>query len=286
MSTPLMFDVDLNPAGVPWPVLPPGVAVHRLCHAPAGLPEVVPAEQVTPEALTFAGRFEPRDTQRRVTALGAALAAHPELTHYLVFDTPFFDDLPEVARHYAVAPELAAEHGLYRTGRHGPVHRRAAQAGRCVTVALTASPTVAAVRDGRPLEISGGLSGLEGVPGHSTVGDIDPAAILYLVDTLGMELDAVERALTLEGGYVGLSADDHHELAASVTVHRLRRAIGSAVAVMDGLDALVFAGEVQDEFVERVAAGLSYLGVGDRVPVVRVPWTPLTAAADAVCSYV
>ena len=63
-------------------------------------------------------------------------------------------------------------------------------------------------------------------------------------------------------------------------------AIGSAVAVMDGLDALVFAGEVQDEFVERVAAGLSYLGVGDRVPVVRVPWTPLTAAADAVCSYV
>lgn len=286
MNTSLLFDIHLADDGVAWPSLPPGLAVHRLLHAPTGTPEATPADALDVDTLRFAGRFEPRDTERRLALLAKARAEHADLSHWLVFDTPFFDSLPDTARYYALPAELTAEHGLYRTGRHGPVHRRAAQPGRCVTVALTASLTVAAIVDGRPLEISGGLSGLEGVPGNTTVGDIDPAAILYLVDALGMSLDDVEHALRDEGGYAGVAAGGDNDLAQSLLVHRLRRAIGSAAAVMDGLDSLVFAGETGPAFIDRVTAGLTYLGVGDTVPVLHVDWTPLTAAADAVKCHV
>jgi len=286
MSTSLLFDIHLSDDGAAWPSLPPGLAVHRLLAAPKGTPEAAPADTLDPDALRFAGRFEPRDTECRLALLTRARADHPDLTHWLVFDTPFFDALPDTARCYALPPELTAEHGLYRTGRHGPVHRRAAQPGRCVTVALTAAPTVAAIVDGRPVEISSGLSGLEGVPGNTTVGDIDPAAILYLVDALGLSLDDVERALRDEGGCVGVSAGGDHGLAQSLLIHRLRRAIGSAVAVMDGLDSLVFAGETGPAFIDSVTAGLGYLGLGDSVPVLHVDWTPVSAAADAVLCHV
>ena len=240
--------------------------VHRFIAAPPGVGEVATA--VDRQALRVAGRFEPRDTELRL----AALDRWPARPRHLVFDTPFFDALPPAARHYALPPELAAAHGLYRRGRHGPVHRRAAGAGRCVSVVLAECISVAALRDGAPVEVSCGVSGLEGVPGAHSVGDIDPAAVLYLVENLGLGIDGAARVLGSEGGLDGL---DDEGLARSLLIHRLRRCIGSYAAVLGGLDDLVFSG-ADDALPRQVAAGLQHLGAAAHTR--TTAWTPLTAA--------
>lgn len=252
----------------------PDCVVHRFVHAPAECDECAPALPGRLEAeiaeLERAGRFERWELPARVASLRAAAAQFPGCRACYVFDTPFFRALPQVARCYALPQDLAIELDLFRRGRHGLVHRRAATAGRCVSVVLDGDVSVAALADGRPVEVSAGVSALEGVPGATTVGDIDPAAILYLVDRVGLSLDQVEQALVREGG-----------LAASpdLLVHRLRRYIGAYSAVLGGLDTLVFSG-ASPELAGEVAAGLTYLGV---TPTLSA-WTVATAAAAAADS--
>jgi acetate kinase len=263
----------------PLGALPPAdvtAVVQRFVHAPDEVGEV--ADHVDEAALAAAGALEPWDTAPRLAAWREAQAKWLGVPQRLVFDTPFFRALPAAARTYALPPELAEAHGLYRRGRHGPVHRLAAPPGRCVSVVVAETVSVAALLDGQPREVSAGATALEGVPGAHTVGDIDPAAVLYLVDSLGLSLEAVEQALVADGGLEGVADAADPDFAQRLLVHRLRRYIGAYAAVLGGLDHLVFSG-ADDALRSRVTAGLAYLGCGSTVSVVGSSWTPLTAAA-------
>lgn len=274
----------------------PDRIVHRFPHAPAGVPEI--AVPLDPSHLTAAGALEPDDTAARLAALDTARARWPYLPHYLVFDTPWFDDLPDLARHYGIPPETESKLGLQRVGRHGPVHRlavRETRGRRVVSLFLGDESSAAAVVDGVPVECSAGATGLEGLPGAYTCGDVDPAALLYLMDNLGESLDRLVAAVSREGGWSGLAgatrlgelrrlqtaaADD----ALALVIDRCRRVIGAFAAVMDGLDAIVVSGAAEDvdaALVDDIVAGLDYLGVPDRVAVTRTSLTPALAAAIA-----
>lgn len=271
--------------------------VHRFPYAPDDVGEVVAAAE--PEALLQAGRAEHAKTAARVELLADCRRRWPNLPQPLVFDTPFFRHLPDAARCYAIPPELAAEHGLYRLGRHGAVHRLAVaetEAVRVVSVVVDREASVAALVEGEPVEVSAGLTALEGIPGGVTCGDVDAAVVLYLVDALGRSVDEAERALAVEGGLTGLSGgretlrelrratDASAELAIAQLVHRVKRYIGEYTAVMGGLEALVFCAErdYDDEmFRQTVVEGLGYLGVGDTIPVLSLSLGPATAAAVA-----
>ncbi len=269
--------------------------VHRLRHAPPGAAEVTAT--LDPAAVRAAGRHEPADTAARLAGWDAAARLWPRLPARAVFDDAWFAALPEPARTPALPPAFTADHELRRRGAHGPVHRLAAAqtgAARVVSVLLGPESSVAAVRGGQPVETSAGATLLEGVPGGRTCGDVDPAVVLFLVDRLRLPLDAVERALQADGGLQGLSGgcatanellaahDDAAALAIRHLIHRVRRQIGAQTAVLAGLDALVFsAGDGFDDpaLREQIVAGLAYLGLGDRVPVLTTSLTPLLATA-------
>ena len=271
-----------------------GRIVHRFPHAPKGVAEV--SKPLDAATLTVAGAVEPRDTASRIDALACALELWPGLPQRLVFDTPWFAALPDVARHYAIPPKAEAGYGLRRVGRHGPVHRLATErcAGRkLVSICLGYESSAAAVVDGRPVEISAGATGLEGLPGSRTVGDVDPAALLYLMENLGESVEQVQAAVSKDGGWAGLAGvDTLPALRAAGTAEareawlllldRCRRYIGSWAAVMGGLDGIVLSGDADHldrGMTAELAVGLEYLGVPERVPITITSLTPSLAAA-------
>jgi acetate kinase len=268
--------------------------VHRFPHAPAGVGEV--SEALDPVALLVAGELESADSVSRVAALAFALEQRPDLPQLLVFDTPWFAALPEIARHYAIPPDAEARLGLRRVGRHGPVHRLASErcsGGKLVSIFLGYESSAAAVVNGRPVEISAGATGLEGLPGSRTVGDVDPAALLYMMENVGDDLEQVATAVGAEGGWGGLagvrtlpdlraSATTEARDARLLLLDRCRRYIGAWAAVMDGLDGVVISGDadhVDHELIDELGAGLEYLGVPARVPLTLTDLTPALAAA-------
>lgn len=270
--------------------------IHRLIHAPEGCQEAV--TDLDPCAVAEAGLLEAADTARRLDLWATAHDRWPALKQAAVFDTAWFAALPELARHFALAPELAARHRLRRTGRHGPVHRRAAEraeASRVVSVYLGEEASVAAILDGRPIDCSAAATALAGLPGGTTVGDVDPAAILFLVEEVGLNVDDVERLLRCEAGLAGLTGRAsavacRTDRGAAATLglaflaHRVRRLVGAAAALLGGLDALVLtcAPEFDEpRLLEEIAGGLRHLGVGGRVPVLQVAGSLAVACAAA-----
>jgi len=293
-SQGLVLDRFTLVAGLDALAVWPDRIVHRWPHAPVGSAEV--SEPLEPDVLSAAGALEPADTAARLAVLAAALQRWPTVRQQLVFDTPWFDALPEIARHYGLPPATEAELGLRRVGRHGPVHRLATARcpGRCVaSLFLGYESSAAAVVAGAPVETSAGATGLEGLPGSRTCGDVDPAALLYLMDNLGESREQVAAAAGLHGGWSGLAgvatlaelraaetAAAHDALA--LLIDRCRRVIGAWAAVMNGLDAIVLSGDAEHLdplLADEIAAGLAYLGVPDRVPVRCTELTPTLAAA-------
>ncbi|MBI2298175.1 MAG: hypothetical protein HYU66_04355 [Armatimonadetes bacterium] len=289
--------------GEPFTALPAGpddlagadLLVHRLVYAPVGAPEVSLEPDLT--AAEAAGRLEPSATAARLDYYREARGTWPDLPQPTVFDTPFFDALPEVAQRPALPPDVVTGLGLLRRGRHGPLHRLAALAApfdKVVSVFIGRESSVAALHHGQPAECSAGSTGLEGLPGGTTCGDLDPAVVVYLAERLGMGVESIERALRLEGGLSGVSGGretlaelraangPEAKLAIAMLCHRARRRIGAYAAVLDGLDALVFSADPgYDDPAWRadVIAGLSHLDVGTRVPVVVLSETLATAVA-------
>lgn len=204
-----------------------------------------------------------------------------------VFDTAFFHELPAVARTYAIPAVLSQEHAIYRYGFHGLAHEymwrqwckltgNTAQRGRLITLQLGSGCSIAAIRDGRALDISMGFSPLEGLVMATRSGDIDPGILLYLQMTAGYSISELDELLNQRSGLLGVSGQsaDMRELLASthsqarlaldIYVYRVRKYIGSYLMVLGGADGIVFGGGVGENSAEiraRVLEGMSWCGV-------------------------
>ncbi|HWI42382.1 MAG TPA: acetate/propionate family kinase [Nocardioides sp.] len=250
---------------------------HRVVHG--GSRHVQP-ERVDPDLLQSIeelSELAPLHNPPAADAIRHALAAWPDLPQAAVFDTAFFADLPEVAATYAIDRVLAREEGLRRFGMHGTSHDYVAglaaqHLGRdpaqfsVVTLHLGNGASAAAVRDGRPLETSMGLTPLEGLVMGTRGGDLDPGVLLHLVRHRGFDAARLDDLLHHHSGLEGLcghsdfrdllaaadAGDSDARLAYDVYCHRIRKYVGAYLAVLDGADAVVFTG-----------------GVGENVPAVR-----------------
>jgi acetate kinase len=208
-----------------------------------------------------------------------------------VFDTAFHTSIPEHAHLYALPYHLYRRHRIRRYGFHGTSHRYMAfryrtllgltrEQTNVITLHLGNGCSATAIRGGRPVDTSMGMTPLEGLVMGTRSGDLDPAIVNLIATKEGLSTHEVEALLNTQSGLLGISGltndmkvleeelrehDDRRvRLAVEVFCYRARKYIGAYLASMGGADAVIFAGGIGEHSVEirsRICAGMEWAGL-------------------------
>ncbi|MDO9099893.1 MAG: acetate kinase [Caldisericota bacterium] len=225
------------------------------------------------------------------------LAGIYAITHLLptvpqvgVFDTAFHQTMPEKAFLYAIPHVFYLRNHIRKYGFHGTSHsyvsREAAlmlgksfEELKLITCHLGNGSSIAAIDHGKSVDTSMGFTPLEGLVMGTRCGDIDPAVPLYIMNKEGLSLQEVNSLLNKHSGVLGISGvsndfrtleeesakgDKRCSLALDVFCYRLKKYIGSYVAAMNGVDAVVFTGgigENSDDVRDRTLSDMEFLGI-------------------------
>ncbi|QEV20329.1 acetate kinase [Streptomyces alboniger] len=262
---------------------------HRVVHG--GLRFSAPTV-VTDEVLAEIERLvpvAPLHNPANITGIRTAQALRPDLPQVAVFDTAFHTTMPESAARYAIDVKTADEHRVRRYGFHGTSHAyvsretakllgKAPEDVNVIVLHLGNGASASAVRGGRCVDTSMGLTPLEGLVMGTRSGDLDPAVIFHLARVGGMSVDEIDVLLNKKSGLIGLCGDnDMREirrrvdegdqeaaLAFEIYIHRLKKYIGAYYAVLGRVDAVVFTAGVGENAApvrEAAVAGLEELGL-------------------------
>jgi acetate kinase len=262
---------------------------HRLVH---GGSKYGDPQRVTPEFLAEIRKLIPLDPDHLPAAIeGIEFIAgkFPDLPQVACFDTAFHRTLPTVARMYAL-PRRFYDQGIVRYGFHGLSYEyvmlelRALDAqlasGRVIIAHLGSGASMVAVKDGMSIDTSMGFTPLEGLVMATRSGDVDPGAVLYLLDHTAEKMSAKEMdaLLNKQSGLLGVSEtsgdmrilldamrrDPRAAEAVDLFCYRAKKYIGAYAAVLRGLDALVFTGGIGEHAPAvraRICDGLDFLGI-------------------------
>ena len=219
----------------------------------------------------------------------AARKTFPGVPHVAVFDTAFHQTMPEVAHTYAIDANLAQQYRIRRYGFHGTSHRYVAQlaaerlgipidAFNAITLHIGNGVSACAIRGGKSVDTSMGMTPLEGLVMGTRSGDIDPGILFHLHRQAGMTIDQLDDLLNRRSGMLGLTGssdlrdvqdaaergDQRASLALDIYCRRLRHTIGAYLVDLHPLHAIVFtAGVGENSAVVRAntLAGLDRLGI-------------------------
>ncbi|CBG69922.1 putative acetate kinase [Streptomyces scabiei 87.22] len=231
----------------------------------------------------------PLHNPANLTGIRTARALRPDLPQVAVFDTAFHTTMPESAARYAIDVETADAHRIRRYGFHGTSHAYVSRAtaellGRApedvnvIVLHLGNGASASAVRGGRCVDTSMGLTPLEGLVMGTRSGDLDPAVIFHLMRVGEMSTDEIDTLLNKRSGLIGLcgdndmreirrrvdEGDERAKLAFDIYIHRLKKYIGAYCAVLGRVDAVVFTAGVGENAApvrEAAMAGLEGLGL-------------------------
>lgn len=265
------------------------VVGHRIVH---GGKELDTATAITPEvksAIALMSVFAPLHNRAELDGIEIIEKRIGEVLQVAVFDTGFHSRLPEPAAVYPGPYEWLAQ-GIRRYGFHGINHQYCAertaqllgrnlQSLKLVTCHLGNGCSLAAIREGRSVDTTMGFTPLEGLMMGTRSGSVDPGILTYLMrrgQFTGQQLDDL---LNTKSGLLGISgvSDDMRQivgamkdghprakLAFEIFVHRLQAGIGAMIAVLGGIDALVFTagiGENSSEMRAAACANFKFLGL-------------------------
>jgi acetate kinase len=208
-----------------------------------------------------------------------------------VFDTAFHQTLPEHAFLYALPYQFYRRHKIRRYGFHGTSHRYVAYRYRrlvgiprdqtnVITLHLGNGCSIAAIKNGDPVDTSMGLTPLEGLVMGTRSGDIDPAIVEFICEKEGLTVHEVDSLLNKQSGLLGISgltndmrellAEAHESndrralLAIEIFCYRIRKYIGAYLAAMNGADAIIFTGGIGENSAEiraSICDKLNWLGI-------------------------
>ncbi len=210
----------------------------------------------------------------------------PKAKQIAVFDTAFFKTLPVKAMKYAIPNKFYEEDSIQVYGFHGTSHKYVSEKAiahlrlkksKIITIHLGNGCSMTAVQDGKSMDHSLGFAPSNGLIMGSRSGDIDHAIIFHMVHKLGYELEEIERLLTKGSGMLGLTGfsdlrDIQREaengntdciLALEMNAYRTKKYIGSYIAAMNGVDAIVFTagiGENSSVLRKMVCTDMDYFG--------------------------
>ncbi len=209
----------------------------------------------------------------------------PDVPQVACFDTAFHHTMPELAQMFAL-PKAMTDAGLRRYGFHGlsyeyiasafPARAPQAASGKVIVLHLGNGSSLCALNAGKSIATTMGFSSLDGVPMGTRCGALDPGVILFLLDQKQMDVRALEKLLYNQSGLLGVSGlssdvrvllgsqDPRAKLALDLFTYRIGRELGSLVAALGGLDAVVFTAGIGENAVsirERICRDATWLGI-------------------------
>lgn len=216
-------------------------------------------------------KLAPLHNPANLTGIEASEKSFKGLPQVAVFDTAFHQSMPKKAYIYGLPYNLYEEHGIRRYGFHGTSHYFVAeQAAKIlekpletcnfISAHLGNGCSVTAVRNGQSVDVSLGLTPLEGLVMGTRSGDLDPGIIFHLIDQLGYSAEQVNKLLNKESGLLGISgisndcreledavSNDNNErakLALEIFSYRIAKTIASFTASLNSLDGIIFTGGI------------------------------------------
>lgn len=223
-----------------------------------------------------------------ISGLKACKEVMPNVAHVGVFDTSYYSDMQDHAYIYPIPYELYEKHKIRRYGFHGTSHRYVAgkaaellgkKDAKIITCHLGNGSSITATVNGKAVDTSMGFTPQDGVPMGTRSGTLDPTVVTFLQKAEGLTADEADKLLNKQSGLLGISgiSSDCRDICAAakegnyraalalkILVHNVKKIIGSYVAEMNGVDALVFTagiGENDRGLREDVCKDMDFLGI-------------------------
>lgn len=263
---------------------------HRFVHGGEYYTKTVVANAEILKKLEDLSELAPLHNPANIQGIKACMAALPSVPNVLMFDTAFHSTLPEKAYMYGVPYSWYKDYGIRRYGFHGISHcyimqetakvmGKDAKDLKIITCHIGNGASVDAVKYGKAIDTSMGLTPLEGLIMGSRSGDIDATIVDFMGRKLGVDSARIIDKLNKESGLLGISgiSNDIRDIQAAVKngnkraalaiemfCYRIKKYIGSYAAALGGIDALVFTagtGENRPEIRESIASDMEYMGI-------------------------
>ena len=263
---------------------------HRVAHGGEQIKESSVVTESVIKYLETIVPINPLHGPPAIAGIKACVELMPSVTQVAVFDTSFYSDIEDFRYVYAIPYEFYENDKIRRYGFHGTSHRYvSAEVAKClgrpieelkiVTCHLGNGSSITAVDGGTAIDTSMGFTPQEGIAMGTRSGSIDPTVVTYLMKNKGYTAQEVEDILNKKSGLLGISGisndcrnvseaaangDKRAELAIKILTNGIKKHIGSYVAEMNGLDAVVFTagiGENQWNIREKVCENMEYLGI-------------------------
>jgi acetate kinase len=263
---------------------------HRTVHGGEKFNKSVLLTDEVMEAFAACNDLAPLHNPANIKGINAVKELLPEIPQVGVFDTAFHQTMPDYAYMYALPYELYKDFGVRRYGFHGTSHRYVservceflgikAEGTKIITCHIGNGASIAAVKDGKCVDTSMGLTPLEGLVMGTRSGDIDAGAVTFIMDKLNLDTKGISDLLNKKSGLAGVSgiSNDFRDILAGINegnerariakemyTYRIKKYIGEYAAAMGGVDVILFtggAGENQWDVRQEATEGLEFMGV-------------------------
>ena len=263
---------------------------HRMVHGGEKFNKSVVLTPEVMEAFEACNDLAPLHNPANIKGVNAVTALLPNIPQVGVFDTAFHQTMPDYAYMYALPYEQYAKYGVRRYGFHGTSHRYVSQrvceflgvkpeGKKIITCHIGNGASIAAVKEGKCVDTSMGLTPLEGLIMGTRSGDIDAGAVTFIMEKENLDVHAMSNMLNKKSGLAGISeglsdfrdilagiaaGNDKARLAKEMYCYRIKKYIGQYAAAMGGVDIILFtggAGENQWEVRDGATKGLEFMGV-------------------------
>ncbi|MEG1659931.1 MAG: acetate kinase [Bacteroides sp.] len=263
---------------------------HRMVHGGEKFSQSVLLTQEVLDAFAACNDLAPLHNPANLKGVNAITAILPNVPQVGVFDTAFHQTMPKYAYLYAIPYELYEKYGIRRYGFHGTSHRYVSQRVceylgvkaeglKLITCHIGNGGSIAAIKNGKCIDTTMGLTPLEGLMMGTRCGDIDAGAVTFIMDKEGLDTTGISNLLNKKSGVAGMreGASDMRDLETAVAAgderallteqmyfYRIKKYIGAYAAALGGVDVILFTGGVgenQSTCRAGVCEGLEYMGV-------------------------
>ena len=263
---------------------------HRVVH---GMEKFNKSMLITPEVIEKVKEcyvVAPLHNPANITGIEAITELMPNVPQVGVFDTAFHQTMPAKAFMYALPYEAYEKYGVRRYGFHGTSHRYVSRRAceflgldydkqRIITCHIGNGGSITAIKDGKSIDTSMGLTPTEGLMMGTRVGDVDPGALVYIMEQYNLDAAGLQKMINKQSGVLGVSeissdmrdiedaiakGDEKAKLAMDMYEYRILKYIGAYTAVLGGVDVIVFTGGVGENQIstrEMLCKQLAYLGI-------------------------